>query len=55
MTSRERVLAAINHQEPDRVPVDFGATPSSGISAVAYSNLIQYLGLSDPIRIYDGA
>ena len=53
MTSRERVLAAINHQEPDRVPVDFGATPSSGISAVAYSNLSQHLGLNDPIRIYD--
>ena len=39
MTSRERVLAAIAHKEPDRVPVDMGATPSSGISAIAYSNL----------------
>jgi len=43
MTSRERILAAINHREPDRVPVDFGATPSSGFSVVAYQNLIQYL------------
>ena len=25
MTSRERVLRAINHQEPDRVPIDFGS------------------------------
>jgi uroporphyrinogen decarboxylase len=46
MNSRERIIAAINHKLPDRVPVDFGATPSSGISAVAYHNLIQYLGLN---------
>ena len=47
MTSRERVLAAIAHKEPDRVPVDMGATPSSGISAIAYSNLVKYLGRDD--------
>ena len=45
MTSRERILAAIAHKQPDRVPIDLGATPSSGISAVAYHNLIRYLGL----------
>ena len=44
MNSRERILAAINHKQPDRVPVDLGATPSSGISVVAYQNLIKYLG-----------
>lgn len=38
MTSRERIPSAINHKEPDRVPVDLGATPSSGISAVAEFN-----------------
>ena len=27
MTSRERILAAINHKEPDYVPLDLGATP----------------------------
>lgn len=54
MTSRERVLTAINHLEPDRVPVDMGATPSSGISAIAYSNLLGHLGKSDlPVLIYD--
>jgi uroporphyrinogen decarboxylase len=46
MNSRERIIAAINHKMPDRIPVDFGATPSSGISAVAYHNLIKYLGLN---------
>jgi uroporphyrinogen decarboxylase len=54
MTSRERILAAINHQEPDRVPVDLGATPSSGISAIAYGNLVKYMGRPDlPVQIYD--
>jgi uroporphyrinogen decarboxylase len=45
MNSRERILAAINHKQPDRIPVDLGATPSSGISVIAYQNLINYLGL----------
>ena len=54
MTSRERILAAISHQEPDRVPADLGATPSSGISAIAYSNLLKYTGRSElPVWIYD--
>jgi len=54
MTSRERVLAAINHQKPDRIPIDLGATPSSGISAIAYSNLLEFMGLEGlPTRIYD--
>lgn len=46
MNSRERILTSINHKETDRIPVDIGATPSSGISMVAYRNLINYLGLS---------
>jgi uroporphyrinogen decarboxylase len=54
MTSRERILAAINHQTPDRVPIDLGATPSSGISAIAYSNLVKHIGMSElPVQIYD--
>lgn len=54
MNARERVLAAINHQEPDGVPVDLGATPSSGISAVGYHNLKQYLGITQGhTRVYD--
>lgn len=54
MTSRERILAAIEHREPDRVPLDLGATPSSGISATAYANLKSHLGLTGgATRIYD--
>lgn len=54
MTSRERILAAIEHRQPDRVPVDLGATPSSGISAIAYGNLKRHLGLDQgQTRVYD--
>jgi uroporphyrinogen decarboxylase len=54
MTSRERVRAAIRHREPDQVPVDLGATPSSGISVIAYNNLKHYLGLTNGhTRVYD--
>jgi uroporphyrinogen decarboxylase len=54
MNSREKVLAAIRHQEPDGVPVDLGATPSSGISAIAYCNLKQHLGIPEGhTRVYD--
>jgi hypothetical protein len=45
MTSRERVRAALNHIQPDRVPVDFGSTMVSGISASVVSQLRQALGL----------
>lgn len=54
MTSRERILAAIEHREPDRVPLDLGSTPSSGISAIAYGRLKQHLGLTGGhTRVYD--
>lgn len=53
MTSRERILASIAHTLPDKVPVDMGATPSSGISAIAYSNLVGRLGKHLPVLIYD--
>jgi uroporphyrinogen decarboxylase len=54
MTPRERVIASILHREPDRVPVDLGATPSSGISAIAYTRLKSYLGLrAGSTRVYD--
>jgi uroporphyrinogen decarboxylase len=54
MTSRERILAAIAHREPDRVPADLGATPSSGISAIAYNRLKRHLGMGGgPAQVYD--
>jgi len=34
MTSRERVLKAVNFERPDRVPIDLNAMRASGINAV---------------------
>jgi uroporphyrinogen decarboxylase len=55
MNSRERIIAAINHQPVDRVPIDFGGTRQSGISVWAYENLRERLGLrtGNPPRIFD--
>jgi uroporphyrinogen decarboxylase len=53
MTSRERVIRAINHQEPDRVPIDLGATRQSGISASSYHKLKQHLGIHTPTKLVD--
>jgi uroporphyrinogen decarboxylase len=46
MYSRERVLAALNHKEPDTVPVDLGGHRSTGIMASAYEKLKKYLGIN---------
>jgi uroporphyrinogen decarboxylase len=47
MNSRERILTALNHKEPDRVPYDLGGTVVTGIQAKAYSRLRKYLGLPE--------
>ena len=54
MNSRQRVLTALDHQEPDRVPIDFGGHRSSGIAAMAYARLREALDLPGrPLRVYD--
>ncbi len=54
MTHRERIAAALNHAKPDRIPVDFGCHRSSGIMALAYVKLRDYLGLPrKPVKVYD--
>ncbi|MCX6560701.1 MAG: methyltransferase [Candidatus Aminicenantes bacterium] len=45
MTRRERVLAAIDHREADRVPMDLAAMRSTGITAAAYGKLKRHLGI----------
>jgi uroporphyrinogen decarboxylase len=50
MNSRERVLAAIAHQEPDRVPISFGDPGFSGVFDApphGYRALCSYLGVTD--------
>jgi uroporphyrinogen decarboxylase len=54
MTGRERVLATLNFQPPDRTPKDLGAMLSTGISAFAYPRLVAALGLPPRRpRLYD--
>ena len=51
MDSRERVLTAFDHQEPDRVPLTLGGT-SSNITDKAYFKLKEYLGLKGEVKPY---
>lgn len=52
MTSRQRILETINHRQPDRVPVDLGATGQTGMNASTLYRLRKALGLEEhPIEI----
>ncbi len=54
MTSRERILTSLGHQEPDRIPFDIGSTLVTGITSTAYKNLLSYLGIKkEEIAIQD--
>ncbi len=54
MNSRERILSSLNHQQPDRVPIDLSGYRSSGISAIVYPKLRSALGLpSRSVDVYD--
>ncbi len=53
-TSRERIELALNHHEPDRVPLDLGSTAVSGISASSLYKLRYALGLAErPVHVYE--
>jgi len=54
MLPRERVALALNHQEPDRIPIDLGGTLVSSITRKAYIDLRKYIGLpEEEIRMLD--
>lgn len=55
MNSRERVLAAINHEQPDRIPFDIGSSMMTGIHRDAYHHWRNFLGLAkqDTIRYFE--
>jgi uroporphyrinogen decarboxylase len=50
MNSRERLLTALSHKEPDRIPFDLGSTQVTGLHVMAYEVLRQALGLA-PVEI----
>lgn len=52
--SRERIIAALNHKQPDKLPIDFGGHMCSGIHASCLPGLRDYYGLEKhPIRIHE--
>ncbi len=53
MTHRERLLAALEHREPDRLPMDLGTARFTGMTAPAYEKLRAHLGFGDPGPIVD--
>ena len=52
MTPRQRVTKALNHEVPDRIPIDLGGF-QTGIHKRAYSELISHLGLTEEITVMD--
>lgn len=54
MTSKERVLTSLNHNAPDRIPVDFGGTNVTGMHVQVVEGLRNYFGLDwKPVKIID--
>lgn len=50
MTSRQRVLAAVDRREPDRVPIDVGGSSFSTVIGAAYERLKAHLGVEGETR-----
>ncbi len=54
LTSRERVLTAINHEQPDRVPLIIGVSNATGIKMRPYKGIKEIIGVQAPDNyIYD--
>jgi uroporphyrinogen decarboxylase len=47
MTSRERVLCALNHKEPDRVPLDLGAGHACKFTKYFYVKILEYFDIKE--------
>jgi len=53
MTHRERLLTALDHREPDHVPLDLASTVTTGITARAYGALARHLGFDPQAPVID--
>ena len=54
MTSKERLQTALNHREPDRVPIDFGGTTVTGLHVSCVAALRDYYGLENrPVKVHE--
>ena len=53
-TSRERLIATLNHKQPDRIPIDFGGTATTGVHVSCVAALRDYYGLEKrPVRVHE--
>jgi len=54
VSCRERLTKTLNHQQPDRVPIDFGGMPTSGIHVSCVAELRDYYGLEKrPVKVHE--
>lgn len=54
MTGKERALAALNHKQPDRIPIDFGGTVVTGMHVTCVAALRDYYGLEKkPVKVHE--
>ena len=54
MSSKQRVLTALDHREPGRIPVDFGATAVTGIHVSCVAGLRERFGLEKrPVKVHE--
>ena len=54
MTSRDRVIAALNHRAPDRIPIDFGGTTVTGMHVSCVTALREHYGLDrHPVKVIE--
>jgi uroporphyrinogen-III decarboxylase len=47
MNPKKRLISALNHKQPDRIPLDFGSTAVTGIHVIAIEKLRKYYGLEE--------
>ena len=53
-SSRTRVQTALAHRSPDRIPVEFGATPTTGVHVTVVAELRRHFGLeARPVRVHE--
>jgi uroporphyrinogen decarboxylase len=53
MRGRERILASISHQQPDKIPIDFGSTKVSSIVLEGYERLKTHFGIFSETVLLD--
>jgi hypothetical protein len=54
MTGKERLIASLNHQQTDKVVIDFGSTSVTGIHVLAIERLRNYYGLKKkPVKVIE--